>query len=54
MKDWPTRAYVELRQGNPYVFPRDKKWKDPQFYTQQQKHIYDEVYETFKRMVCPQ
>ena len=54
MKDWPTRAYVELRQGNPYVFPRDKRWTDPKFYTKEQKHIYDEVYESFKKMVCPQ
>ena len=54
MKDWPTRAYVELRQGNPYVFSKDKRWKDPKFYTQQQRLIYDEVYETFKKMVYPQ
>ena len=54
MKEWPTRAYVELRQGNPYTFHREKRWTDPKFYTQQQKHIYDEVYDTFKKMVCPQ
>ena len=54
MKEWPTRAYVELRQGNPYTFPRDKKWKDPQFYTQQQKFIYDDVYAILKKKVCPQ
>ena len=37
MKEWPMRAYVELRQGNPYVFHREKRWTDPKFYTKEQK-----------------
>ena len=48
------RAYVELRQGNPYVFHREKRWTDPKFYTKEQKQIYTEVYESFDNIVCPQ
>ena len=45
------RAYVELRQGNPYIFHREKKWTDPKYYTKEQKQIYTEVYETFENIV---
>ena len=45
---------MELRQGNPYIVPREKRLTDPKFYTKQQKHIYDEVYQSYENMVCPQ
>ena len=53
MKDWPTQGYAELRQRNQYMFHREPRWKDPKFYSRDQRRIFEEIYMTYKHVVCP-
>ena len=46
-------GYSELCQRNPYIFHREARWTDPDFYTREQKRAFDEVYMTFDNIVCP-
>ncbi|KAK1649515.1 hypothetical protein QYE76_067320 [Lolium multiflorum] len=54
VKNMPYLEYKELRQGNPYLIPRNNRVGDKRFHNKSQEEIFYEIYVTFKKGIVTQ
>ncbi|KAK1666642.1 hypothetical protein QYE76_054801 [Lolium multiflorum] len=54
VKNMPYLEYKELRQGNPYLIPRNNRVADKRFHNKSQEEIFYEIYVTFKKAIVTQ
>jgi hypothetical protein len=54
VKNMPYLEYKELRQGNPYLIPRNNRVADKHFHYKSQEEIFYEINVTFKKGIFTQ